>query len=128
MQITSSISFHGATDNITDKYLESSIFALSSRFEGFGLVLAEAMSVGLPCVSFACPCGPRDIIKDGEDGILCENGNINAFADGICKLIENNSLRKEMSKNAITNIQRFNIDNVMTLWHELFTKEIINKE
>lgn len=124
MQITSSISFHGATENITEKYLDSSIFVLSSRFEGFGLVLAEAMSVGLPCVSFACPCGPRDIIKDGEDGILCKNGDIVSLADAICKLISDTNLRHNMSQKAYNNIQRYTIENIMTLWHQLFTESV----
>ena len=85
------------------------------------------MSVGLPCVSFACPCGPRDIIHDGEDGILCENGNSTMLAEGICKLIENPQLRNEMSKQAKINIQRYNIDNIMILWHQLFTNIISKK-
>ena len=125
--LSSSIICHGATNDIIKKYKESSFFVFSSRYEGFGLVLAEAMSVGLPCVSFACPCGPRDIIHDGEDGILCENGNSTMLAEGICKLIENPQLRNEMSKQAKINIQRYNIDNIMILWHQLFTNIISKK-
>lgn len=116
-----------ATPNITEKYLESSIYIMSSRYEGLPLVLMEAMSIGLPCVSFMCPCGPRDIILDGVDGILCENGNIKALADGICKLIDNKTLRKEMGKKAAINIQRYNIDNIMLQWDNLF-KEIIKEK
>ena len=62
--------------DISIKYVESSIFVLSSRFEGFPLVMGEVMRCGLPIVSFACPCGPRDIINNGVDGILCNNGDI----------------------------------------------------
>ena len=124
--LSSSIICHGATNDIIKEYKESSFFVFSSRYEGFGLVLAEAMSVGLPCVSFACPCGPRDIIHDGEDGILCENGNSTMLAEGICKLIEDPQLRNKMSKQAKINIQRYNIDNIMLLWHQLFTN-IISK-
>ena len=114
------IKCHKAISNITEKYQESSIFILSSRFEGLPLVLMEAMSIGLPCVSFACPCGPKDIIHDGEDGILCENGNTQQLADGICKLIENEQLRKEMGRKAAINIQRFKLDNIMQQWDQLF--------
>lgn len=114
---------HGAVNRISDKYQNSSIFVLSSRFEGLPLVLMEAMSVGLPSVAFACPCGPRDIIHDGEDGILCENGNIEALANGICSLIENEELRKNMGQKAAQNIKRYSLDNIMQKWDQLF-KEI----
>lgn len=111
---------HGAVNNIRDEYLNSSIFILSSRFEGFGLVLAEAMSVGLSSVAFACPCGPRDIIRNGEDGILCKNGNIQELADGICRLIKDQQFRKQIGRNASVNIQRFKLDNIMQQWDRLF--------
>ena len=107
-------------DDISTKYVESSIFVLSSRFEGFGLVIAEAMLCGIPPVSFACPCGPRDIIHDGEDGILCENGNISELANGICCLIEDEKKRKEMGAIAAKNIQRYRLDNIMQQWDHLF--------
>ena len=117
---------HGQVNNIREEYLKCSIFVLSSRFEGFGLVLAEAMSVGLASVSFTCPCGPRDIIQDGEDGILCENGNIKSLAAGICRLIEDEPLRKEMGRKAAQSIQRFTIDRIMRQWDQLF-QEIVRK-
>ena len=123
-QVANSVFCHEATNNIVDEYLKSSIFAFSSRFEGFGLVLAEAMSVGVPCVSFTCPCGPKDIILDGEDGILCPNGDKKALAEGICRLIEDKALRLKMSHNAIHNIKRYQLDSVMTQWHQLFTQII----
>ena len=111
---------NGPISDIAKKYQESSIFVLSSRFEGLPLVLMEAMSTGLPSVSFTCPCGPRDIITDGEDGILCENGNIQCLAEGICQLIEDEQLRKEMGQKAAQNIQRYTIDNIMKQWDALF--------
>ena len=113
------LKLNGPVSNIREKYQESSIFVLSSRFEGLPLVLMEAMSTGLPSVSFACPCGPRDIIHDGEDGILCENGNIQQLAAGICQLIEDEQLRKEMGRKAAQNIQRFSLENIMTQWNDM---------
>ncbi len=108
------------SENISAKFIESSIFALSSRFEGFGLVLIEAMSCGLPPVSFDCPFGPREIIKDREDGFLVENGNVKALAEKICFLIENEEIRKEIGQKARTNVERFKIERIMTQWDALF--------
>lgn len=110
----------GPVSNISYKYLNSSIFVLSSRFEGFPLVLMEAMSLGLSPVSFDCPCGPKDIITDGFDGLLCENSNIKDLASKICLLIENEQLRKEIGENAANSIKRYSLDNIMHRWDELF--------
>jgi len=109
-----------AVPNIIEKYCDSSIFVLSSRFEGFGLVLAEAMSCGLSAVSFACPCGPRDIISDGEDGFLVEQENTEELANKICYLIEHKDIRKEMGEKAHINMQRFKEDTIMRQWIALF--------
>lgn len=112
--------------NIADKYCESSIFVLSSRYEGFGMVITEAMACGVPPVSFACPCGPKDIIADGEDGLLVENGNIPQLAEKICYLIEHPEIRKKMGERAQVNVQRFKIENIALKWKKLF--ETIVKE
>jgi len=113
-------------NNIVDKYCESSVFVLSSRYEGFGMVIAEAMSCGVPPVSFACPCGPRDIIKDNVDGLLAEPENISDLAEKICYLIENESVRKEMGEKARINVQRYRIENIMSQWDKLFKSMLRN--
>lgn len=113
-------------DNIAEKYIESSVFVLSSRYEGFGMVIIEAMACGIPPVSFACPCGPKDIIKDGEDGLLVKNGNTQQLADKICYLIEHEDERKRMGLAARKNVERFRIENIGKQWEKLF-EELLNK-
>ena len=112
--------FEDAVENINDKYAESSIFVLSSRFEGFGMVIIEAMKCGVPAVSFACPCGPKDIITNGKDGFLVENGNTKQLAERICYLIEHEEERKEMGKNAIETAKKYDINEIGKRWKELF--------
>ncbi len=109
-----------ATSDIFNKYRESSIFVLTSIYEPFGLVLPEAMSCGLPVVSFDCPYGPANIISDGIDGFLIKNRDINAFADKICSLIEDIKLRQQMGRAAIMSSKRFAADSIMPEWKALF--------
>lgn len=120
------VKFHNPVINIKDKYLESSIMLLTSRSEGFGMVLIEAMECGLPCVSFDCPSGPADIIKNDEDGFLINLEDVNAMTDKISLLIENKELRKTMGEHAKKNVKRFSPDNIVRLWDELF-KSLINR-
>lgn len=110
--------------NIVDKYCGSSLFVLSSRYEGFGMVITEAMACGVPPISFTCPCGPRDIIRDGEDGLLVENGNIPQLAAKINYLIEHEDIRKAMGHRARTNVKRFEIETIAQQWRELFESVI----
>nr|WP_321378902.1 glycosyltransferase family 4 protein [uncultured Bacteroides sp.] len=126
LKIFNSCILEHSVSNIADKYCESSIFVLSSRYEGFGMVISEAMACGVPAVSFACPCGPKDIIKDGVDGLLVKKGNIQELADKICYLIKHDSIRKEMGKQARINIERFKIENIAMQWKELFDSLIKN--
>ena len=111
---------YGATEDIKHEYLSSSLFVFSSRFEGFGMVLIEAMACGLPVVSFDCPCGPKDIVSDEEDGVLVENGNISELADHMISLMEDDERRKRMSKNALKNVQRYKIEQIAKQWKLLF--------
>ncbi len=125
MDMKKHILCHDAVSNIYEKYTENSFLVFSSRYEGFGLVIAEAMSTGLPVVSFACPCGPRDIITNNKDGILVEDGNISKLADSICYLIEDKIKRKTLGHNAHLKAQTYYPDKVMRQWINLF-KSISN--
>ena len=111
---------HGRTNDVEKEYVNSSIFVLSSRFEGFGMVIIEAMACGLPVVAFDCPWGPRSIIKDGEDGLLAENSNPNDLSVCMLKVIKDTDLRLFLAKNAASNVMRFKIDNIAQQWLQLF--------
>ena len=110
----------GPTDTIQDEYMKSSLLVMSSRFEGFGMVLVEAMSCGLPVVSFDCPCGPKDIIQDHVDGLLVEKGNVEKLAESIIWMIQHPEQRKAMADKAVENVQRFGIDQIAEKWKSLF--------
>lgn len=111
---------NGPTADIQKEYVNSSIFAFSSRFEGFGMVLVEAMACGLPVVSFACPCGPKDIVRDGEDGFLVANGNVDDLAQQLMKLMADDNLRTVFAHRARQNVQRFNMEHIASRWKSLF--------
>ena len=110
------------TKEIQKHYLSASIYAMTSAFEGLPLVLVEAESMGLPLVSYACPCGPRDIIRDGQDGFLVEPGDKETFAARLRQLIEDEELRRRMGQAAKINSQRFSLENVMKQWVDLFAE------
>jgi glycosyltransferase involved in cell wall biosynthesis len=120
LQLGGTVHLMPATKDIAEEFSKSSIYVMSSRYEGFGLVLAEAMSCGLPCISFDCPYGPREIITDGEDGFLAEDGNIEDLAKKIERLMSNVELRKNMGTKAIQNISRYKPETIMAQWINLF--------
>ncbi len=108
------------TSDVNSEYVHSSLAVCSSRFEGFGLVIVEAMACGLPVVSFDCPWGPRSIIDNGNDGVLVENGNIDELAINMVKLMKNPETRIEMANRAVQNVHRYEIGQIAMLWKSLF--------
>lgn len=110
----------GYTSNVLSQMENSSMFLLSSEFEGFGLVILEGMSVGLPIVAYACPCGPKDLIEDRHNGFLIPMHDEAMFAEKICTLIEDEEMRKRMGHQAWLASQDYQLDKIITRWMRLF--------
>lgn len=109
----------GPTNDVPSVMATASIFALSSRFEGFGLVLTEANACSVPAVSYDCPVGPNEIITDGVDGLLVEPENVEQFAEKLLVLIKDDHLREEMGKKAYESSKRFAMERILQQWVEL---------
>lgn len=115
---------YGPTSDIQQEYVNSSLFVFSSRYEGFGMVLVEAMACGLPVVSYACPCGPRDIVTDGFDGILVEKENVDALAHQLLSIIHDEQKRQLMARAAKKKAATFQMEQIATRWLNLFEEVI----
>lgn len=108
------------TNNIYSEYLNSDFYVLSSQHEGLGMVLLEAMACGIPCVSFNCDYGPREIIIDRETGLLVENGNIEKLALAMLWMIDHQDERLKMGKRARDSVKRYQTNIIMEKWVNLY--------
>lgn len=122
LNISDSVEFVNPTKNIEEIYAKADIFVLSSRWEGLPMVLIEAMSCGLPCISFDCETGPRQLISNKKNGFLVEPNNIRSLSNKIQYLIENENRIIEMGKNSIEKSKEFDICNISHKWYELIEK------
>ncbi len=113
---------NGAVSDVCQEYMNSSVFILSSRFEGFGLVLIEAMSCGLPVVSFDCHTGPDEIISDGHDGFLVPANDIHALSKKLMTLMGDEELRRRFSENARLSSRKYDADKIASQWTLLFSQ------
>jgi len=118
--LSAGISINRPTNQIGEEYAKSSLIVMTSNYEGFGMVLVEAMACGVPAVAFDCKCGPKDIIKDSINGLLVPNGNIDALAQAMIKIMDNDTYRKELSLNARQVVSTYSEDTVMAKWISLF--------
>ena len=128
LQLGQSVLLKGYDKDVISKLSNSSIFVLSSLYEGLPLVIIEAMSCGVPVVATACPCGPKDLITDGQNGFLVPVGNKNALAGGICHLIEDSSLRKQMGGYALEASKQYSIERITTRWMNLFEELVTERD
>lgn len=124
--LENSITINQPIKDISKAYYDSSIFLFTSRYEGFGLALIEALSCGLPAVSFDCKCGPKDIIEDGKNGFLVKTGDIQNFSDRIITLIEDYELRKDMGKLAKESSHKYSREAIIQMWISLFNSLVNN--
>ena len=111
---------HGSITDVKNIYQGSSIFTLPSRFEGFGLVIIEAMACGVPVVTFDCENGPRNIIANNLDGILVKPFDVDEYAESLLRLIQDDQLRCQMGKRAHESSQRYLIEDIAQKWKDLF--------
>ena len=110
----------GRVGNMADWYQRAAIFCFSSLSEGFPNVLLEAMAAGVPVISFDCNAGPRDIIRDGIDGLLVPLGDERRLAEAMRSLMEDEKVRVQMGVRAVEVRERFSADRVLTLWDKAF--------
>ena len=119
------VSFNDPVHDVKELYLNHSVFVLPSRYEGFGLVLLEAMQCGVSSIAFNCNTGPADMIIDGVNGFLVEQGNIEALADRMKQLMNDEGLRMNFSKKGQKGLGTFQRERVLKKWIELFDSKSV---
>ena len=124
--VTETVSLLPSTKLIYNEYLQSSIFAFSSRYEGVGMVLIEAMSCGLPPIAFDCECGPSELITSGENGFLIPVLDINSFVECLEKLMQSEELRIKMGHKSKESILNLKEEVIMGKWENLFEQMVDN--
>ncbi|MBO4760975.1 MAG: glycosyltransferase family 4 protein [Bacteroidales bacterium] len=115
-----SVTLAGSVMDMDKEYMNSSVLAMTSRYEGLPMVLLEAEAHGVPAVSFACKCGPKDVITDGVNGLLVPEDDVEAFAEALCKVIEDTGLLKSMGAAAYRDAARWDMETIMKKWTDLF--------
>lgn len=118
--LSRNVRINAPTKEIGKEYARSSMLVMSSHYEGFPMVMIEAMGCGLPVVSFDYKCGPKDIISDGVNGLLVKDGDIRGLAAAMMRLMDDEAYRKELSVNARQVTATYSEEIVMSQWMNLF--------
>lgn len=127
LELSKSVLLGKAETDMLSVYQNASILAMSSHYEGLPMVLLEAQAVGLPIVSFACKCGPKDVVEDGVDGFLVEEGDVDALANRLLMLMNDEKLRKRMGAMAFSRSERYTEERIMKQWLDLFDEVSLKK-
>ena len=122
--LSQSVKINKPTGRIYDEYDNSSIYILSSRYEGFALVLLEAMSCGVPCITFDCPHGPSELISNGENGVVVPLANVEKMAEAIEWMINHKDARVRMSEKARLSAKQYSAEIIMPQWVKLFDEYV----
>lgn len=122
LNLSDKVHLKPSTKSIDQDYINAAIYAMSSRYEGLPMVLLEAQAYGLPIVAFACKCGPRDVIREGVDGYLVEEGDVQGLADKLMDIMSSPEKRYAMGKAALEASTRFEEEHVMARWLALFSE------
>jgi glycosyltransferase involved in cell wall biosynthesis len=118
--VGASVRFRGHSPDLISELARASIFAMTSRQEGFPMVLLEAMSVGLPVVAYDCPTGPRDIVSDGVDGYVVPDGRTRLLVEALDALMADEARRRALGAAAVHKVADFRIDAIGARWEQLF--------
>ena len=118
------IKFLGGSPNLKKEMQNYSIYGMTSETECFPMVLLEALSVGVPIISYDCPTGPKHILTNNEDSFLVPYKNLDIFVKKLKELMQNENLRQVLGDKGQENVQRFSIDKVMQQWKDLFSSLI----
>ena len=118
----------GNCDDMAAEMSNASIFALSSRFEGFPLILCEAMSKGMAPVAFDCPTGPAEMIREGENGLIVPLGDVDGLAAALLRMIEDDELRRRCGRGALDTGREYKMDAIGPMWDRLFAELLEGSE
>ena len=127
LNLEETVLFKGNVDDLPKTMTGYSIYAMTSETECFPMVLLEALSVGLPVISYDSPTGPKHILTNNEDSFLVPYKNLDIFVEKLKKLMQNENLLQEMGEKGLRNVRRFSIEKVMHQWKDLFISLIDKK-
>jgi glycosyltransferase involved in cell wall biosynthesis len=122
LRLHNNVTFMGSTGDIQGELAKASIHAVSSRFEGFGMTIIEAFASGVPVISFDCPRGPREIITSGVNGLLVPADDVDALAEGLIRMIDDEEGRRRMAENALQAARNYDISTIAGRWEKSFAE------